>query len=85
MSARRTPGPWRILWVKSSAIITSDDGIYDVAIVRDIGNEDNKANARLIAAAPDLLNALLAIYNRHNAETMTTAREAIAKATGAAS
>jgi hypothetical protein len=37
-------------------VITAD-GFYDVAVVRDIGNEDNPANARLIAAAPDLLHA----------------------------
>jgi hypothetical protein len=35
-------------------IITAN-GFYDVAVVRDIGNEGNRANARLIAAAPDLL------------------------------
>lgn len=39
--------------------------------------------ARLIAAAPKLLAALIAIYDRHDADTMTQARAAFAEATGA--
>ena len=56
--SKHTPGPWAILSESRGAIVTARDGCYDVAIVRDIGNEDNKANARLIAAAPELLQAL---------------------------
>ena len=60
----------------------------------DIGDASRDANARLIAAAPDLLEALrnlLAEYNQHIPEDATcphillaadAARAAIAKATG---
>ena len=52
--SKHTPGPWNILWEQRGAIVTARNDCYDVAIVRDIGNEDNKANARLIAAAPKM-------------------------------
>ena len=59
MSAgKHTPGPWAILPESRGFIIVARNAFYDVAIVRDVGNEDNKKNARLIAAAPQLLEAL---------------------------
>ena len=56
--SKHTPGPWVVDAVQYGYIITAKGGAYDIAVVRDIGNEDNKANARLIAAAPELLELL---------------------------
>lgn len=42
------------------------------------------ANARLIAAAPELYAALLSLYDRRTDESMTRARDALAKAVGRA-
>ena len=50
-----TPGPWEAGQYGNSIIVTAKDRQYDVAVVRNIGREDNAANARLIAAAPELL------------------------------
>ena len=62
MSAH-TPGPWRYLPENGSPttgqhMIAGGKPGY-LAEVRDCGSGDIKANARLIAAAPDLLEALL--------------------------
>ena len=89
MSAEHTSGPWNVLWEQRGAIVTAKGDLYDVAIVRDIGNEDNKANALLIAAAPDLLAALLEADQDFATEGFNEdgpyrkpIRAAIAKATG---
>ena len=59
------PGPWAVIPTNAkSYVISGDGGTYDVAIVRDIGKHDNAANARLIAAAPELLEALKMAYRR---------------------
>jgi hypothetical protein len=58
MSSSFTPGPWEAGQYGNSFIVTAKERMYDVAVVRNIGNEDNEANARLIAAAPELLEAL---------------------------
>jgi hypothetical protein len=78
MSAQHTPGPWRALYTR-----VDDASGYQVCHgdLHGKGEATNAANLRLIAAAPDLLAALIAIYDRHNAETMSQARAAIAKAT----
>ena len=84
-AAQHTPGPWYLNprgWVVQS---TGD-------IVTRIECSNNKeADARLIAAAPDLLAALYliatdpsAIYSGTNAHIGDIARSAIAKATGGA-
>jgi hypothetical protein len=48
-----TPGPWRI---EHDHDITIYSG--DVPLVHTMGDEASEANARLIAATPDLLEAL---------------------------
>jgi hypothetical protein len=55
-----TPGPWKLIASNIKQwIVTGKDGAYDIAIVRNIcEQEDNHANANLIAAAPDLLRRL---------------------------
>lgn len=97
---KHTPGPWGIEqtdtanWigpmrpdgVKIAEIVadTDRDGLTDEAMER------NDANARLIAAAPELLEALEVLFDewmhfgRPSTETMEKAESAIAKAKGGA-
>src|SRR5690554_6333562 len=69
-----TQGPWQVVYNRDSedgvnaTSIYSEDGIYVADVYRGyVGNEDlteveQKANARLIAAAPELLDsAIMAI------------------------
>ena len=91
-----TPGPWT-----SGRPIPADDtvsrivraGADHIAVVMDLEGAAQEAvdNARLIAAAPDLLEALRAMvyyFGPHPdvdnglEETLTNARAAIARATG---
>lgn len=65
MKTKHTKGPWFLFddgnREDSSDIITvpGEDGSEDVAIIpTDLPLKQRKANARLIAAAPDLLKAL---------------------------
>ena len=86
---QHTPGPWRAQINHCNHAVISTDG-FDIALLR-ASDCDSEANARLIAAAPDLLNLLtaadrleeltgenLAVYARTFA---ALARAAIAKAT----
>lgn len=84
---KHTPGPWR----------AKENGFYRVAVVDRDGNyltykagtdrmpdPEREANANLIAAAPELLDALevvVAIADR-DTEEFNTARAIIAKAKG---
>jgi len=75
MRTRHTPGPWRVLdgapgpndvvlaCVESFAF----DALEVVATV-DVFHDDPRPNARLIAAAPDLLEALKDILDRFEHE-----------------
>ena len=92
---KHTPGPWQIA-------NGEDRRVYLINHGRDAVGETvytdtrNPADARLIAAAPDLLAALKGILREHDALQMaegrtgdrwpaaTRARAAIAKATGEA-
>ena len=51
--AAHTPGPWK--WSFGTYVIKSDEGRI-IARTNIEHNEENADNARLIAAAPDLLN-----------------------------
>lgn len=106
MSAKHTPGPWRLIDETGDELaITTDDRmdcncveIVAVAIGWDEPLEsEQQANARLIAAAPELLEALLATYEAlgisyplHSSDmdkrgaVLAKACAAIAKATGEA-
>jgi len=95
MTTQHTPGPWYIDRILNNAnlgyrAIIDGDG-YTVCSPSPMG----QANARLIAAAPDLLAVLEEIvkaidFERGASETedaerlLIAAREAIAKATGEA-
>ena len=96
MSAQHTPAPWSVEVDHSSNapefIRTYVDGeMYDLASVLCDETGNATANARLIAAAPDLLAALqnvAACFDANDpdsmANAMADARAAIAKATGGA-
>jgi hypothetical protein len=78
-----TPGPWRVDF--GGIYIRAEDGtrICEYGI-----DEPYEANARLIAAAPELLAALQRIASSDNPYepcgwAIKTAQAAIAKATGA--
>ena len=80
--SKHTPGPWHTAGEQGVQIRGAKDQIAKVWTMR--GNEW-KANARLIAAAPDLLEALQDMVSDHASlsdATLAFARAAIAKATG---
>lgn len=55
--AKHTPGPWAVDDVYG--LIMANNGAYEVAAVHAARNDgEAKANARLIAAAPEMLEAL---------------------------
>lgn len=84
MSATHTPGPWKLIWWGNErypyplSIDTADDACW---IARN-GTCSNPADARLIAAAPDLLAALKAVMAVADRKTdeFDRARAAISKA-----
>lgn len=100
MTTQHTPGPWR--YEKANPSPTTGEHLIAgakpgyLAEIRDCGSGDVSANARLIAAAPDLLACLRQLvkdaddtgeslkvwYAAH--PHLEAAREAIAKATGGA-
>ena len=92
MQAQHTPGPWR--YCKTNGSPTHGEHVIAgakpgyLAEVRDCGSGDVGANARLIAAAPELLDALVAAVelietiSPIEGDTVRHARSAIAKAVG---
>jgi hypothetical protein len=93
--SKHTPGPWRVTAKINTNIIRQarqDDGFDDY--IASTWGGPHEANARLIAAAPDLLAALIAALEdieeyRIDANCTPSSIElviaAIAKATGSAS
>lgn len=88
---KHTPGPWR---PNGNTIELANGMALRVATCTPIGTgyaskgrEESRANARLIAAAPDMLDALRGLLadpylaDPINADRMAKARAAIAKAT----
>ena len=91
MDTKHTPGPWTTHGVHDKILIRakvtgSDSTKKTIAVVEGF----SVSNALLIAAAPELLEALTSLegYLRetphHNSTQAAAARAAIAKATGAA-
>lgn len=92
MKTKPTPGPWR--YCKQNASPTTGEHMIAggtpgyLAEVRDCGSGDVEANANLVAAAPDLLAALLYVQQAVEGGQdfgMSTINAAIRKATGGAS
>lgn len=87
-----TPGPWVAKGIGGPNLcVTDGDSRYvvDRFVLGSRATEEHEANARLIAAAPDLLAALQAVMAGqiggnvdHDAERFRAARAAIAKAIG---
>lgn len=93
MSAAHTPGPWSISLEDDGGFVvytppTGDMGWNSVVTSRGQwghNDEQSHANGRLIAAAPDLLEALQNLdANPELTSAWLQARAAIAKATGVA-
>ena len=86
MKARHTPGPWEVHG-RQPTFVRANGGKKHVANTDSMGDdEENKANARLIAAAPELLESLREILDGGIADpaAVRRAHAAIANATGAA-
>jgi hypothetical protein len=92
MNAKHTPGPWGISGKEERDLGTLSPGFLEISSAHDvcwiakvqIHTPEGEANARLIAAAPELLEALkavVAIADRSTDE-FDRARAAIAKAEG---
>lgn len=90
MSTQHTPGPWAFVAEGTAYAINTHDseGHVDAYIADTIGGlgpDVDLANARLIAAAPDLLYALEFVMSAHGEQLSTAfeyAQRAIAKAEG---
>lgn len=89
MSTQHTPGPW-VMFANSLGVGVTAKGSADVARCNGFYEPNRKrdeeiANARLIAAAPDLLEALQYVMSAHGeqlTDAFEQAQRAIAKATG---
>ena len=93
MTAKHTPGPWVVRTIDQSlATVETQDGEYIICAAAQLRGDDwktehaeRKANARLIAAAPELLEALQFVMTASGEQLSTAfeqAQAAIAKATG---
>jgi hypothetical protein len=100
MTAKHTPGPWRIFTTMDGTKLigigdSNGEGIIDAGFgVWREGDPEAIANARLIAAAPDLVDALEELLDACNElndaynsrmidpHAMSSARAALAKAKG---
>lgn len=93
MSAEHTPGPWE--WDEAGRLLHNVPASHSstVLLVHDRIWRPTEADARLIASAPELLEALIKIHRVANGREVpgtklrkisTLAADAIAKATGAA-
>lgn len=93
-----TPGPWEVVDTTVYAEKKTENGMYNIFYATvttfekcDTPKEELEANARLIACAPDLLEALQAITDLYDTDEgcrslpeYVNARAAIAKALGKA-
>ena len=94
MKVTHTPGPWRVGKKYVTDIYPNDGGMLVARVMTGgISNNKSHANARLIAAAPELLAALQSIAetvvyapeggHEEVSDCVRIAKQAIAKATGA--
>lgn len=85
--SKPSKGPWKVLGHDMDGV-WSDDGVFISRMTGGRTEDESKANARLISAAPDLLDALLwAMCNLQEVggddnEQYAAAWRAIVKATG---
>ena len=57
-NAKHTPGPWRAEKDETAEVWDIKCNLGTVAMTDDLSPKTNEANARLIASAPELLEAL---------------------------
>lgn len=73
MTTKHTPGPWGIIWTNGTIVIDANGGKTDIAhVVNRVNRDITEANARLIAAAPELLSALRSILDWGREHTSPT-------------
>ncbi|CAB5645060.1 MULTISPECIES: hypothetical protein [Providencia] len=89
MELKHTPAPWKYTIRNANEIMTTFHGVTIGDVYLDITTANQKADARLIAAAPELLSTLQLIISYHDdgneglhREDLEMARKAIAKALG---
>jgi len=97
MTTQHTAGPWRVFDAFTEIVTDRPTAFETESIVQFKGQKNAKANARLMAAAPDLLDALEGLVERDRSEAadsgftddemtwLEDARRATAKAKGGAS
>jgi hypothetical protein len=86
METKHTPGPWSVAIGDGCFVVETNDAFIRF-VIHGSNQEGDEANARLIAAAPDLLDALCMVLDDPDALdgrplTYECVRAAIAKATG---
>jgi hypothetical protein len=91
MSAKHTPGPWGVEKYEPSCLTMGGQALGHVA-PDTASSEEREVNARLIAAAPELLEALKSLLAHHRVQSLPStdtltprieaARAAIARAEG---
>lgn len=81
MTAKHTQGPWKINYTKFSEIM-AENGALIAKVNKLNGLVNLEANARLIAAAPELLAALHNMLEDGDETDRKQALEAIKKAEG---
>jgi hypothetical protein len=86
--SKHSPGPWVVaVYGKYKRAIMSATLALPIAVIRadPLSKDVNDSNARLIAAAPDLLDALQHLMVAHGEQldyAFQQAQDAISKATG---
>jgi hypothetical protein len=83
--ATHTPGPWSVRFENRATYIVTAGNVIVSAIINVPGGDReqdgiNEANARLIAAAPDLLTALRELVAAHDSGDGRAMLEAVAHA-----
>ena len=83
---KHTPATW-VCIDNRYGVYVREDGEVIAQMVGDFSRNEKENHAKLIAAAPDLLEALIELFSvtvlsKENIDAMEKARTAIAKATG---
>lgn len=63
MTQKHTPGPWEITYGTKVLAIRSRGALGYLATTSEYNRDEQLANARLIAAAPEMLAALKSVCN----------------------
>lgn len=80
--SKHTPGPWRTSGPDGMDIEAEGGSTFWAFVSMDTPEAERKPNARLIAAAPDLLEALECLLKADHEDVRSMAINAIDKARG---